>query len=150
MLHNEGHTSNSTYWRSGLGLDLFYSYRACGGDPMAYIDAVATANLIGKTIRAAIPKFSNPDHFRIDSATGVVTTEGFQRGLMTSDLEGVWIKYWKELARRGEFQIEWHSVSQGSINAYSSAWTACVQDVQNGLLDVRTFFDTSRALMQCS
>ena len=96
---------------------------------MAYFDDAATSNLVGKRVRAAIPKFSDPDHFRVDSVTGVKTTSGNDASLMSSDLDGVWIAYWKELARRAEFEIEWLSVSQGSMNTYASAWTACVQDV---------------------
>ncbi len=130
------HHSPHTYWASTMFPGKHYSYSTCGGDPFLSLEAQALGALKGKTIRAAIPKFGYPDHFRIDPVTGETTISGRELGNMTDGLNGVWISYWTEIARLGEFQIEWRETSEGSFTKHASAWTACVQDVQAGLLDV--------------
>ena len=114
------------------------SYELCGGQYSLYLSQTkqSTRNALrGSTLRAGIPLSSYPLHYSVDAAG-----QPF-RGVMPIDqpmppLRGYWIDYYNELAEQAGFQMGWRHVSRGARAAHSSAWTACIADVQNGLLDI--------------
>ena len=54
------------------------------------------------------------------------------------DKDGFWFKYFDEIREEANFDWEWTYVSQGSKNLVpdGSSWTACAQDVKQGLIDL--------------
>ena len=64
-------------------------------------------------------------------------------------MKGIYADYVNELAAEGKFNVEWRSVSISSLNQFpESAWTACVNDVAKGILDLcaSDFWITSERL----
>ena len=114
--------------------DLYYSYETCGGSSDAWEELASVSELSGATIRAAVPKLSRPNHSaEID---GEIQTDRLLNHSDTDHLEGIYIAFYEELADRAGFTIEWSTTSGGSLDAHDSDWTACVDDVHKGLLDL--------------
>jgi hypothetical protein len=129
------------YLLDGAG-DAFYSYETCGGDSSAWDDQVLTA-LNGVTLRAGVPlAYLYPDHYVVDKAGAHVNgVDSYQDLAPGHSLKGVWLELFEEVAARANFTLEWYPVSYGSraLQA-SSAYTACVQDVEDQVfLSLETF-----------
>ena len=126
-----------SFWKSTTFEGLHWSYATCGGDESLWTDNVIITGLQGKTIRGAIPKSYYPMHFYLDDLGDPVASE-LVTSLADADRPkyGLWMEYYEELANRAGFTWEWVYTSSGSLHDQSSTWTACVQDVKQGLIDL--------------
>ena len=89
--------------------------------------------LSGRTLRAGIPLSEYPDHFMVDDEGQPLPTGPYIPG---APMSGLWIDYYEEMAKIGNFELEYRPVSNSSLRAVSSSWSACVMDVAAGILDV--------------
>jgi hypothetical protein len=110
-----------------------YSYETCGGDTEAWTQSIVEQSLAGRTLRAGVPKSFFPEAFMIDGSGSPLPDGPITRG---SDMSGVWVDYYEEMAAMGNFELEYYPVSNSSLQDHGSAWTACVQDVAAGVLDL--------------
>ena len=126
-----------SFWKSTTFEGLHWSYATCGGDESLWTDNVIITGLQGKTIRGAIPKSYYPMHYYLDDLGDPVASE-LVTSLADADRPkyGLWMEYYEELANRAGFTWEWVYTSSGSLHDQSSTWTACVQDVKQGLIDL--------------
>ena len=126
-------SENNTYARSDLFPHLFNSYTTCGAVDKWEFDIT----LKGKTLRVGVPALFFPDHYKLD-ANGK-PKGNFERDINSGvgDFHGIFIDLLNDIASRANFMVQYESVSIGSIKKYKGdLWTACVQDVARGLLDM--------------
>lgn len=131
------HDSVYDYHASGVlpGRGLYYSYETCGGTDTAWEDLQVTSYLAGQTVRVAIPALSYPDHYAV-AADGTPISGERATINHTATYAGVYIDLYKAASELGGFTIEWTTTSVGSLNNHDSSWTACVDDVSKGLVDL--------------
>ena len=122
------------------GVSAFYSYDTCGGDEESWNDVMVSSVLSGKTLRAAVAvPYYYPDHY-VEGADGQPLTD--VASYRASDLpagatvKGIWIDFYSKIAERANFALDWRPVSGGSKAAHSSSFTACAQDVADGIVDL--------------
>ena len=126
---------------------LFYSYSTCGGSSDAWIgnnengtDLVELNVLNGGQFLAAVPSLQLPNLFKLDTAGNLVLDKGDEYYDDESPFYGVYINYVKDLVRVSNGDIgglNFTHVSRGSnVEHPSSSYTAAVQDVANGLVDL--------------
>ena len=51
-------------------------------------------------------------------------------------MKGLWIDFYEKIAKEANFTLDWRPVSGGSKGAHSSSFTACAQDVADGIVDL--------------
>jgi len=145
------------------GLGLFYSYSTCGGSSEAWMDHVENGTdpiqknvLNGGQFLAAVPSLQLPNLFKLDTAGNTVLDKGDEYYDDESPFYGVYINYVKDLVRVSNGDIgglNFTHVSKASnVEHPSSSYTAAVQDVANGLVDmaVAPFWITDQRLAMTS
>jgi len=139
-------SSTMTYAKSAFfpGDDLFYSYDTCGFEN-TFKEFSVTRELKGRTLKVGIPALFYPDHYRLDeNGDPIFWSQEIDAGV--GDLLGIYPDYIRKLAIRGDFKVEFRSVSPGSyVGKDWTSWTGCVIDVGNGILDMcaGNFWETS-------
>jgi hypothetical protein len=79
----------------------------------------------------------NDTQFVVNADTNALVTTGYTTyGNLPSGAKakGIWVDLYERVALEAGFTIQWHAVSEGSLKMHSSMYTACVQDVADGLL----------------
>lgn len=122
------------------GSKAYYSYDTCGGDVSKWNDLVVNSLLSGKTLRAAVAiPYYYPDHY-VEDAAGEPIKSMASYGPADlpagAKVKGIWIDFYNEIARQANFTLDWRPVSGGSKGAHSSSFTACAQDVADGIVDL--------------
>jgi len=113
----------------------FYSYETCGGDTAQWTTSLIDSTLRGKTLVAGIPRSFLPENYEVDE-NGKPINEGSPISTTGAQVAGVWIDVYKAMQEIGGFNLVFVPVSNASLVDHSSAWTACVQDVSNGIVDL--------------
>lgn len=122
------------------GIDLYWSYTVCDG-----LDDWENSNikqtLGGVTIVATTPQaYFPPYHYKRNVDTGEILSEPGEEYWNTSiPFEGAMIDYLDQLQQLadGDFDVEWTIGSKASKLVHpSSSYTAIVQDVTDGLIDM--------------
>lgn len=138
------HSSNSTYGKSMIYPDLYYSYSVCG-EKDTFQDYIIESELVGRTLKVGVPALHFPNHYRLnENEEAILFSEDINDGV--GELKGIYIDFLLELANSGNFEVEFHPVSRGShLGPEWSAWSGCIFDVSRGLLDmcVGNFWETS-------
>ena len=118
----------------------YYSYDTCGGDASKWDDLVVNSLLNGKTLKAAVAiPYYYPDHYIEDEAGEPIKSAA---SYAPADLpagakvKGLWIDFYEKIAKEANFTLDWRPVSGGSKGAHSSSFTACAQDVADGIVDL--------------
>ena len=125
---------------------LFYSYSTCDGSSEAWIDHLEGTSpqqnvLNGRQLLVAVPSLQLPHLFKRDAEGNVVLdSRGDEYYNDTSPFYGVYISYMKDLVRVSNGDIgglNFTHVSRASnVEHPSLSYTAAVQDIANGLVDM--------------
>lgn len=127
-------SENNTYAQSSFFPNLYYSYSTCGGTNHWESFAVSR-QLQGTTLRVGIPSIYFPDHFKLgDDGNPISFDRDINAGV--GDFQGIYIQLLDDIAADANFTVKYESVSAAALEEHGSAWTACVQDVGRGLLDL--------------
>ncbi|GMH79909.1 hypothetical protein TL16_g08317 [Triparma laevis f. inornata] len=116
----------------GDGL-AYYSYETCGGSQDAWTSSLIDSTVKGKTLTVGVPKSFYPDQFMVDETGSALPDGPYIPG---TEISGLWVDYLEAMSTMGEFSLQYIPVSNASMNDHGSLWTACVQDVADGLLDL--------------
>ena len=111
----------------------YYSYETCGGDSTAWATSLIESQVKGKELVVGVPKSFYPEQFMVDS-NGAALPDGLY--IEGTPMSGVWVDYLNEMATLGEFKIRYIPVSNASTSDHVSLWTACTQDVADGVKDM--------------
>lgn len=121
------------------GIDLFWSYTVCDGLDDWDSTSVQKQTLGGVTILATTPQaYFPPYHYKRNEAGEVLSEPGEEYWNNSVPFEGAMVDYLYQLQTLsdGDFDVEWTFGSRASkLTHPSSAYTASVQDVQDGLID---------------
>ena len=116
----------------------FYSYATCGGDHTSWESHIMASTLSGRTLRAAVAvPYYYPDHY-VETADGEPVRDAASYASLPAGAaaKGLWVDLYSEMARRANFTLAWQPVSGGSKGQHSSSFTACTQDVADGIADL--------------
>ena len=131
--------SGKTFWESTFDYPggFYWSYDTCGGDSSPWTKDLIVKGLQGKKVRVAFPE-SEKRHYVINDDGEEVDGAITSKTMANWDKDGFWFKYFDEIREEANFDWEWTYVSQGSKNLVpdNSSWTACAQDVKQGLIDL--------------
>mmetsp|Transcript_110913 Transcript_110913/g.313749 ORF Transcript_110913/g.313749 Transcript_110913/m.313749 type:complete len:605 (-) Transcript_110913:87-1901(-) len=111
----------------------YYSYETCGGDGESWSTDFLSQTIRGKTLLAGVPRSFFPEQFMVDGVGAPLADGPITPG---ASMSGVWIDYLEEMAMLGQFNLKYVPVSNASSNDHGSLWTACAQDVANGIIDL--------------
>lgn len=122
------------------GIDLFWSYTVCDSLEDWDHTSVKKQTLGGATILATTPQaYFPPYHYKRNELGEVLSKPGEEYWNKTIPFEGAMVDYLDQLQTlaAGDFNVEWTFGSKASKLIHpSSAYTASVQDVQDGLIDM--------------
>lgn len=137
-------SKNDDYARSSLFPNLYYSYTTCGSSDK-WSNFVVETELNGATLRVGVPALSFPAHFKMDTnGNPINAVKDINEGV--GEFQGMYIELLNDVAARANFTIQYESVAAGTVKEYNgNTWSACVQDVGRGLLDlcVGNFWETT-------
>ena len=154
--YSEERVYRSSYFPVESGVDAFYSYSTCNStaeDWMNRDDAVHENVLEGKFINAVVPTYVNPYLYKEHPETGEALVSTGDEYLDDSiPFKGVYIDFMREIVELSDGDIKGiaytHKSRGSSVVHPTSSFTAAVEDVQNGLVDmaVGPFWVTSQRL----
>ena len=129
----------ASYFFESAEETLYYSYTACGEED--WTDRLEREKTLGgATILAATPQaYFPPYHYKRGPDGEVLSVAGDEYWNASVPYEGVMIDYLRELQELsgGDFEVEWTHGSRASRRVHpSSAYTASVQDIADGTVDL--------------
>lgn len=128
--------SEKIYVQSSWFKGLYYSYSTCDSHETPWRNSEISQKLQGKVVKIAYPMSYFPNFYRKDAEGNPITSYDGDKVNGTGDYLGIYPEYWKMLEEAGGFTSKPQFVSLGSRAIQSSSWTACVQDVMNGIVDI--------------
>ena len=132
--------SSYTFWRSSYDYagGFYWSYDTCGGDSSLWTTDLIVKGLEGKVVRVAFPKSYPPMHYMVDDDGAPINSQVTSMAMAAREKGGVWFKYFDDIRETAGFEWEWTYTSQGALDSVpdGSSWTACAQDVKQGLIDL--------------
>lgn len=136
---DEGQRIYASYFFESAEDTLYYSYTACGGED--WTDRLEREKTLGgATVLAATPQaYFPPYHYKRGPDGGVLSAAGDEYWNTSVPYEGVMVDYLRELQdlSGGDFEVEWTHGSRASKRVHpSSAYTASVQDIADGTVDL--------------
>ena len=130
----------STYFPHETGIDLFYSYTTCDPSFDDWTRVEQKHTLGGVTILATVPgAYFPPYTYKRDFNGEILTDAGDEYYDDSVPFEGVLIDYLSRLQKLsgGDFNITYVHGSRASKLVHpTSAYTAAVQDIEDGLIDL--------------
>ena len=128
----------STYFPAHMGVDLFYSYTTCNSSDAHWNPHKYVAEL--GSIKAAIPSYTLPFIYKRSPADDDILSEiGEEYYEDSVPFEGVHIEFVRSLqsVADGEFNVTYtHGTRANKLIHKTSAYTAAVQDIEDGLVDL--------------
>lgn len=122
------------------GVDLFYAYTVCNSSDDLPSVPNPKQTLGGVTILTTTPQaYFPPYHYKRNGEGEILSLPGEEYWNVSIPYEGVMIDYLDQVQALadGDFTIEWTFGSKASRLVHpSSAYTASVQDIQDGLIDM--------------
>ena len=129
----------ASYFFESADETLYYSYTVCGEED--WTDGHERQKTLGgATILATTPQaYFPPYHYKRGPDGEVLSAAGEEYWNTSVPYEGVMVDYLRELQdlSDGDFEIEWTHGSRASKRVHpSSAYTASVQDIADGTVDL--------------
>ena len=117
---------------------FYWSYDTCGGDSSLWTTDLIVKGLEGKIVRVAFPKSYPPMHYMVDDNGAPINSQVTSMAMAAREKGGVWFKYFDDIRETAGFEWRWTYTSQGARDSVpdGSSWTACAQDVKQGLIDL--------------
>ncbi|KAL7531912.1 hypothetical protein ACHAWF_003952 [Thalassiosira exigua] len=130
----------STYFPQNMGIDLFYSFTTCDPSLDDWKRNEQNHTLGGVTIKAAVPAaYFSPFAYKRDLNGEILKESGNEYYNDDIPFEGALIDYLHRLQAisGGDFNVTYTHASRASSLVHpDSAYTAVVQDIEDGLVDM--------------
>mmetsp|Transcript_1544 Transcript_1544/g.3190 ORF Transcript_1544/g.3190 Transcript_1544/m.3190 type:complete len:753 (+) Transcript_1544:97-2355(+) len=130
----------SSYFPVESGVDMFYSYDACNSTGNSWMEFVERRALGGIHIKASVPSYLEPMIFKRDGEGNIIDEPGEEYYDNSVPYEGAYMNYIKEIMRIAKGDITnvtyTYKSRSSTLKHPSSHYTAAVQDIENGLVDM--------------